>query len=321
MQLPVALRRAVDREVDSCNTAQLRAAALRLSQSYREANAASALISDVDRAAYLAVRLPATCAAVTRALQWTRENFSEDIHSLLDLGSGPGTALWAAAEQLPALDSCTALERDARFAALGQRLAQQAEHPALRNTKWITADLSAGLPQGQWDLVLCSYALNELSAAQRGKLVAEAWSHAAKLLVVIEPGTKTGFANLSAARQQLLAASAHIVAPCPHTQACPMQQNADWCHFAARVERTSDHRRLKDAALGHEDEKFSFIAFARQPLAVEPHARIVRHPQIASGYTQISLCTPEGTLVRTTVTRSQKDDWRRLKRLSWGDRW
>jgi ribosomal protein RSM22 (predicted rRNA methylase) len=49
-------------------------------------------------------------------------------------------------------------------------------------------------------------------------------------------------------------------------------------------------------------------------------ARIVRHPRIFSGYTQLTLCR-DGEIANTTVTRSKKEDWRRLKRLGWGDRW
>jgi ribosomal protein RSM22 (predicted rRNA methylase) len=323
MQLPAALREAVEQELAACSTPQLRAATVRLSNTYREANAAQALLTEADRAAYLAVRLPATYAAVTHALRWAQEQITDELLSALDLGSGPGTALWAASEVYPELHSCTAVERDAQLIALAQRLAQHADHPALHSVRWVAADLASAIPQGLWDLVLCSYALNELSAAQRSMLVSTVWARTAKLLVLVEPGTKSGFANIAAAREQLLTSGAHIVAPCPHALACPMQTAGDWCHFAARVERTAEHRRLKDAALGHEDEKFSYIAFSRHAAPERPDttARIVRHPQIFSGYAHLTHCTPEGVLERTTVTRSQKENWRRLKRLSWGDRW
>jgi ribosomal protein RSM22 (predicted rRNA methylase) len=117
-----------------------------------------------------------------------------------------------------------------------------------------------------------------------------------------------------------------------------MAAGDDWCHFAARVERTAEHRRLKEATLGHEDEKFCYVAFSRTALSRNalsrnalPHneapdeaqsagARIVRHPRIFSGYTQLTLCR-QGEIAATTVTRSMKEDWRRLKRLGWGDRW
>jgi ribosomal protein RSM22 (predicted rRNA methylase) len=100
----------------------------------------------------------------------------------------------------------------------------------------------------------------------------------------------------------------------------------DWCHFAARVERTAEHRRLKQAELSYEDEKFSYLAVARENFfgadsdKNASHARIVRHPQLHGGYAQLTLCT-NGKIEQATVTRSHKNDWRRLKRLGWGDGW
>jgi len=264
MQLPAALRRAVEQELASCGTAALRVASARLSECYREGEAReakTALSTDEQRAAYLAVRLPATYAAVVAALRWTSEVCADEIHTVLDLGSGPGTALWAAVEVFTAIDSATGFERDVRLIETARRLSVGAEHSALRKANWMQGDLTANIPEGAWDLVVCSYALNEVREAQRAELLRKAWARTAKLLVVIEPGTKAGFANALAARTRLLNEGAMLAAPCPNALACPMAASGDWCHFAARVERTAEHRRLKDAALGHEDEKFSYVAF------------------------------------------------------------
>ncbi|HVJ04106.1 MAG TPA: small ribosomal subunit Rsm22 family protein [Candidatus Saccharimonadales bacterium] len=327
MQLPPTLRHAIEQELASSNPARLRAASATLSDSYRRDPAPSKanppLSNNEQRAAYLAVRLPATYAAVVAVLNWTRDTAPDELHSVLDLGSGPGTALWAATQVFPGLQSATAFERDPRLIEIARRLAAQAEHPMLRDTTWLQGDLNATLPAGSWDLVICSYALNELPDQQRAELVRQAWARTAKLLVIIEPGTKPGFANILAARARLLAQGATLAAPCPNALACPMAAGGDWCHFAARVERTAEHRRLKDATLGHEDEKFSYIAFSRDFLSnpvQRPSARIVRHPKIFSGYTQLTLCR-EGEIVNTTITRSKKADWRRLKRLGWGSGW
>jgi ribosomal protein RSM22 (predicted rRNA methylase) len=366
MQLPPALRQAIEQELIRCDGAGLRvalkAASARLTECYGQSGAsgahaggaAAALSNDEQRAAYLAVRVPATFAAAVAALTWTRENYSGELRSVLDLGSGPGTALWAAHQVFPTLNSATAVERDPKLIEIARRLGLAAPHAALRDAAWLQRDLTASLPaaastnaasvvdvtdnaftnNAAWDLVVCSYALNELPQARRSGFLRDAWASTGKLLVIIEPGTKTGFANILAARTLLLAEGATLAAPCPNALACPMAtDNSDWCHFAARIERTAEHRRLKGATLGHEDEKFSYVAFSRgvsrgvsrNPAAQEgeantPGARIVRHPKIFSGYTQLTLCR-EGEIASSTITRSKKDDWRRLKRLGWGDRW
>jgi ribosomal protein RSM22 (predicted rRNA methylase) len=319
MQLPLPLRRAIEQELSACDGTKLRAASARLSESYRQGRATGALDSAEQLAAYLAVRLPATFAAVVLALRWTRESCGEEVRTLLDLGSGPGTALWAAVEVFSTLDAATAIERDPRLIETGRRLSAHAEHSALHSVNWLQGDLTAAIPEGAWDLVVCSYALNELREASRAEFIRKAWARTKKLLIVIEPGTTSGFANVLAVRTRLLAEGAILAAPCPNSLACPMTGRGDWCHFAGRVERTADHRRLKDATLGHEDEKFSYVAFSRSDVH-PPDARIVRHPKVFTGYTQLTLCC-DGVIANTSITRSKKEDWRRLKRLSWGDGW
>ena len=125
--------------------------------------------------------MPATFAAVVAALDWTREacgnTSADEIRTMLDLGSGPGTALWAAAQVFPTLASATAIERDPQLIEIARRLsasapaagaASVAAYPSvLRNTQWQRGDLTTTLPEGAWDLVVCSYALNELAPAQR----------------------------------------------------------------------------------------------------------------------------------------------------------
>ena len=98
-----------------------------------------------------------------------------------------------------------------------------------------------------------------------------------------------------------------------------MAAAGDWCHFAQRLERTSIHRRIKSGALGHEDEKFSYVVFSREPFAAAA-ARIVRHPQKRGGHVQLTLCTPEGLRDRT-IGKSRKEAYRRARKAAWGDPW
>jgi ribosomal protein RSM22 (predicted rRNA methylase) len=98
-----------------------------------------------------------------------------------------------------------------------------------------------------------------------------------------------------------------------------MAAAGDWCHFAARVERTAMHRRLKGGELGHEDEKFSYVAAT--PLPGNPaEQRIVRHPGFHSGFVELQLCSADG-LEKRTIGRSKKNEYRAARRAAWGDAW
>ena len=118
------------------------------------------------RAAYLAARLPATYAANFNV-------FSEihrlapglEIESLLDLGGGPGTSLFAAAEVFPALRKATIVESDEAWLQLGRRCALQSSRMVLQETQWIKHDLLNDFDLPAHDLVVMSYALGELPAA------------------------------------------------------------------------------------------------------------------------------------------------------------
>ena len=97
------------------------------------------------------------------------------------------------------------------------------------------------------DLVSLAYVLNELAPAARESVLQRLWDATADTLVIIEPGTPAGWERILAARRQLIEAGAHVLAPCPHAFACPLQA-PDWCHFAERVSRSRLHRLAKGEA-------------------------------------------------------------------------
>jgi ribosomal protein RSM22 (predicted rRNA methylase) len=149
-------------------------------------------------------------------------------------------------------------------------------------------------------------------------LAARLWQAARVALVLLEPGTPRGFALIRQVRDHLLAAGARMVAPCPAETACPMV-DPDWCHFAARVERSSIHRRVKDAELGYEDEKYSYVALAREAVVL-PAGRVVRHPQQRPGLIVLETCTAGG-LRTERVTKRDRGAFRAARKRSWGDDW
>lgn len=321
MQLPTELGYAIEQILADTDRRELARAAAELSAQYRARTPQQGAFirSALHRHAYIAVRLPATYAAVCAALTPLAQALSgEQIATLLDLGAGSGSASWAAQNIFAKLESCTLLERDPELVALGRTLAQSADNPLLQQAHWLETDLYSAHPFPASDLVVASYALNELSEDAAIAVLLRAWTAARIALVIVEPGTQAGFALIKKLRNELVKTGAYLLAPCPHATDCLLPAD-DWCHFAQRVERTSLHRSLKGGDLGHEDEKFSYLVFTKQPLAATS-ARILRHPQRRSGHIHLSLCTKED-LAQITVTRSDKLHWKDARKAQWGDSW
>ncbi|MFL6314639.1 MAG: small ribosomal subunit Rsm22 family protein [Terriglobales bacterium] len=322
MRLSAELQDAIQRETEKVDHRKLAQATAQLTEHYKAADfSRPAVATEAHRAAYLAVRMPATYAAISRVFAEIKLLAPQDeITSLLDLGAGPGTALFAAAQQFPQLRQATLIESDASWIAVGKRLAEQSDFASVQQGQWLQQDLRSGLACEEHDLVVISYTLGELPQAAAGAVLNNAWKCAGKFLVVIEPGTRRGFAAINTLRSVLIAGAATILAPCPHHFTCPMAAAGDWCHFSQRMERTSQHRQLKGGALGYEDEKFSYLVAAKNNPPFTG-ARIVRHPGKHSGHVQLVLCTAEGKIENRTVTRSSKAAYKRARKADWGDAW
>jgi ribosomal protein RSM22 (predicted rRNA methylase) len=256
-------------------------------------------------AAYLAYRAPATfaaAAAVFRQVAALRPEWRP--RSLFDVGAGPGVATWAALELWPSLTELRLVEVEPEMRAAGRELLPEA--------RWLEGDVEQAL--GQADLVVASYVLGELPDPLA--TTAHLWRQSADALAVIEPGTPAGYRGILAARDTVIGAGGHTIAPCPHDVACPLQPD-DWCHFAVRLPRSKLHRRAKGVELGFEDEKFSYAVLAHKPVAPAA-ARIIRQPRIRSGHVNLVTCEPDGVHDRT-ISRRHGDRYKEAKRAAWGD--
>ncbi|UIJ70892.1 small ribosomal subunit Rsm22 family protein [Aurantimonas sp. HBX-1] len=323
MQLPPALRLALDARLDALPLEGLRNEGARLSQRYRAETRDGKRHLDGEAAvlAYLAARMPATFAAVRASLAAVavrQPAFAPQ--SLLDVGAGPGTALWAALDTFGSLGAATLVEASPPALAVGRALCETGLSDAGVAIEWVQADALAALSARQpADLVTLAYVLDELPPSAIPGLVAELWRLARQVLVIVEPGTTGGWQRILAARDQLLAEGASILAPCPHATACPLTP-PDWCHFAERVERSRTHRLTKGGTVPYEDEKFIYLAVAREA-APPPPARVLAPPRGGSGKVQLKLCTAAGTLQERLVTKREGDTFRSARRLEWGDAW
>ena len=322
MQLPIRLREIIEDELSGVKPEALAQAAAELSARYRagDQHRRPPISATAHAQAYLATRLPATYTAVHFVLSEIKRRLpDETITSLLDLGAGPGTAMWAAAQVFEELVTVTLMEGDRQMISIGQRLALAASDEAIRPARWLVGDLKAEFAGEPHELVVMAYSLGEVPPAARPRLLERVWQLASKVAVIVEPGTMAGYNTIMQARDVFISAGAHVVAPCPHAAPCPLD-GRDWCHFARRVERTAFHRRAKAATSPYEDEKFSYVVVAKAAPAAAVAARILRHPTIGKGHIRLELCAAEG-LRQVTVTRSQKEAFRRARKAEWGDEW
>jgi ribosomal protein RSM22 (predicted rRNA methylase) len=312
--LPADLRAALDKKLEGLSRQDAASRAALISKTYRDGGSSITIKSEIDALAYALVRMPATYAAVSaclNALVEVRPDFAPQ--SLLDVGAGPGTASWTAAETFSSLQDFISLDINASLQKLALDLGRA--HPRL-SAMTCRRDANALDEVEPADLAIASYLIGEVSEAERRGLTERLWARTRDTLLVVEPGTPAGYARIIELRAQLIASGAHVAAPCPHDHPCPLAA-PDWCHFAQRLPRLRAHIQLKGAELPFEDEKFSYVVLTREPLS-QRASRVLVPPVIGKVEVAAKLCTATGVEV-AKVPRRDKGAYATARRWRWGD--
>jgi ribosomal protein RSM22 (predicted rRNA methylase) len=314
--LPAELKSALDARLHGLSRLEAASRAALISKTYRDGGNSGAIATETDALAYALARMPATYAAVTASLNALREitpHFAPA--TLLDVGAGPGTATWAAAEAFASLTDFTLLDANRALRALALDLGSGSAR--LRDMKYHRGEARAALGNAEpADLVVASYVIGEIGDAERSALTDLMWAKTRDMLLVVEPGTPAGYGRIIALREKLVASGAHVAAPCPHDVKCPLAA-PDWCHFTQRLPRSRAHRQIKGADLPFEDERFSYVALTRAPVAQHP-ARVLAQPTISKVEITAKLCTSNGLAI-AKVPRRAKADYARARHWRWGD--
>lgn len=322
-ELPDELAAALEREAGRARPDQLTADTARLIDRYRADTPATPgrpiTAGPAEAVAYAAYRMPATYAAIRAALAQLPDTVPAPADHL-DIAGGTGAALWAVADRWDGGGRQTVWEQSEAASSLGRRLAASSARASVRAAEWRPTVLADPIRLPDTELITVGYLLSELDPVLRQRVIEAAIEQTGRLLIIVEPGTKAGYRRILAAREQLITAGMEIVAPCPHQQTCPLQdQERDWCHFAARVGRSSTHRRIKGGDLGHEDEKFSYLVASKQPIA-RPAGRVLRHPQFPKGRVILQLCQGSGDAAPVTVAK-RDTAYKQARKSAWGDPW
>lgn len=253
--------------------------------------------NELHRLAYLVARMPATFAVLSKVFQEITPP-----STILDCGAGPGTSIWALFDA--PIKKLTLFEKDLEFVKLGKKIAPSTPF----QTSWKVKSFLNFSEKGE--LILFSYSLGEIAENFLEETIEHAIKQTENYLVLIEPGTPEGFERIRMARTLALKRGLFLHGPCPHHNVCPMV-GKDWCHFAARLSRSSLHRFIKKGALGHEDEKYSYLIASKQP-HTPSGARVIRHPIRKKGHVLTTVCTAEGLEQRVFKGKEKKE-------IHWGN--
>jgi ribosomal protein RSM22 (predicted rRNA methylase) len=314
--LPPELTAALDLKLEGFSRSEAAAHAARISETYRAGGTSTAIRSEADAIAYAAVRMPATYAALTasfKALQQVVPNLLPD--SLIDVGAGPGTATWAAAEAFPALTRFTLIDSNEVLRRLALDLARASAR--FRELTYLHGEARAMLAAAEpADVVIANYVIGEFTDSERGDVGELMWTKTRRTLLIVEPGTPAGYARIMGMRERLIALGAHVAAPCPHDRPCPLAP-PDWCHFTQRLARSRAHKQIKHADVPFEDEKFAYVALTLSP-PPRRFRRLLTQPTFGKGGISAKLCAPDGLVVQQ-VPRREKTAYAHARRWRWGD--
>ena len=321
MELPLRLRHAVDRALSGRRPADLAAAAAALSQRYREERRDGRLhvASDEDALAYLAVRLPATYAAVRAsfaAIERGPPGFCAEDRARYRRRSRHRAV--GGGRLLARSRRCAAGRGKPGFSGL-RRSSSRARLPC-RTSTWRTADVAAdAIDCPPRDLVTLAYALNELAPEVRQSVLQRLWRATADTLVIVEPGTPAGWQRIVTARAQLIesrrsrdrALSARLCLPARAVR------RPTGVISPQRVARSRLHRHAKEAD-GLGKTRISAIWRSRAGPRRPPRRASSGDRAKGSGRVTLKLCRDDGSAGEHLFSRRDGTLFKRAWRSDWG---
>lgn len=285
------------------------------------------------RRAYLSYYLPVNVAKVQALLDEIRPELYDADPSrpltVLDLGSGPGTAALGVRDwvcRTPAVSArsvhCVVVDRSPQALRESERLwsaytklvPQRADRLVVRESdleRPMTETLSQLGGGQQYDLIIIANALGELFLSSK-----DAISHRAALirecldalqengsLILIEPALRDASRDLHRVRDRLLDEQACTVySPCLHERPCPaLVKDDDWCH-EERLWHAPALVQFIDEQVGFVKDalKFSYLILRKDGRTIVPWEpdlyRVVSELREMKGEKRAWLCSELGRL-------------------------
>lgn len=316
MDLPIEIKKYIENELNIINKNELDDNARTISINYRtnKGNGKRLLRHENEAIAYAISRMPATYGAIYDALKHSLEIYSPIIKNVADIGAGTGAATIAVNELLN-VDEIECFEREEVMIKIGEKILKN-YNKLLGKANWNKLDICNDEIKEQFDLVVMSYMLNEISDKQKDKILEKLWNISNKMILIVEPGTMQGYKNIINAKKKLINIGANIVAPCMNNE-CKLPKE-DWCNFSCRIQRTKIHRELKKGEVPYEDEKYIYIVATKEEINRINKKRILRHPMIYSGFVTLKVCDVH-EINEITISKKDKERFKTARKSKVGD--
>lgn len=280
-------------------------------------------ITDMDDViAYLALRMPATYAQHYATFLAVQELYPHwEPQSVLDIGCGPGTGIFAAKEVWPSLTEGMCLDRERNFLQIGQQLLSRAKLDI--QIQWEKHDVRDGIVSNEkkYDVVIVGNVFNELQNSVKEKLLGQAFNKTKGVLIIIEPGTPYGSVLIYDLAKKLSKA-AQIAAPFVGNSLVTNENY--WVHFSQKFIRPDFERRVRqhmrtasEMASDWEDAKFCYVAISNFSPEVAFWGRCVGPVNIQKGYVIVPVLTKNG-ISMIKVMKRNKEHYHFAKELKWG---
>jgi ribosomal protein RSM22 (predicted rRNA methylase) len=285
------------------------------------------------RKAYQTYFLPPNRAKVKLALtelsRHPQELLRKDRLRILDLGSGPGTAVlgtldfFSQQDHRPFLEF-TAQDQVAENLKEAARLFSNLQHGddvvSTLTTIHSTIDKVESRLDGHYDIIMLSNLLNELYAHDAAKLSrrTELMAHLLGTFltpdgscILVEPALQGTSRDLLLVRDALREQGFTVYAPCLRQEPCPALLNPkDWCHEDIPWEAPPLIRTLdKLTGLRKDALKFSYLVLRLDGISLSDvygaqAFRVVSEPLVSKGKAEYYVCGAAG---RKLITRLDKD--------------
>ncbi len=249
---------------------------------------------------------------------------------ILDIGSGPGTAVLGALgffsqrTARPVLEF-TAVDRvaanlehaEAMFRAQSRRYGGET---SLQTVRCGADELEGRVSKARFDLITLSNVLNELFRNDAGRLekraaflksVMDGHLAPAGSCIIIEPALRETSREMHSVRDRLISEGINVFSPCLTGNACPALQNPkDWCHEDVPWDPPALVKEINaKTGLRKDSLKFSYLVLRRDGLSIadiygKDGFRVVSEPLISKGKMEFYACGAAG---RRLIVRLDRD--------------